>query len=66
MKSLYVTFILRMRLETQQVNEADAVHGSFQQVGQVQIHHFDSLEKFWALFQESLAQATPPPQSETP
>ena len=59
MKSRHVTFILRMRFEPVEVDPPPhpSVHGSIQQVGQDQIHHFDSLEKFLDLFREKVGQA---------
>jgi hypothetical protein len=57
MKTLYLTFILRLRLDDWQSEAAagDKVFGSIQQVGQPEVFYFDSPEKFQETLQQLAA-----------
>lgn len=55
MPTQYVTFILRVRLDSEEENSEIRLAGSFQQAGSDQIAYFDSYQKL----QEVLAKHIP-------
>jgi hypothetical protein len=67
MNTRYLTFILRLRLDDTQIHisSRDELFGSVQQIGQQEIHYFDTVEKFEEALQKMLVTMPPPSQTQT-
>ena len=57
MKTIYLTFIVRLRLENKhsEASSENKVSGSVQQVGKPSFYYFDSAEKFQETLQQLAA-----------
>lgn len=66
MPTQYLTFILRLRLESEEENSSPRLAGSFQQAGSDQIAYFDSSQKLKEVLTKYIPLEPEPTPSDEP